>query len=108
MDRARTIAHRVAVPGHGAVLDEGALNALIDMNVRLAERVADAILERLAQPTSAEVLLGDLLRRFEAPVADAPSFYLLQPTIFAYLSHLQRQRHVAHEIRGGQSLWMRA
>jgi hypothetical protein len=47
------------------------------------------------------------LRHFEAPVADASSFYLLQPTAFAFLSHLQRVGQVEHQIEEGRSLWSR-
>ena len=43
LERARAVPHRVAVPGHGAVLEAGALDALIDLNVSLAMRVADAV-----------------------------------------------------------------
>ena len=107
LERARTIPHRVAVPGHGSVLEEGALDALIDSNVALAVQVADAVLDFSGEPRTAEALLGDVLNRFGAPVVDAPSFYLLQPTVFAYLSHLHREGQVMHEVRDGQSLWVR-
>ena len=108
LERARAVPHRVAVPGHGAVLEAGALGGLIDVNATLASRVADAVLELTREPRTAEALLRDLLLRFGAPVADAPSFYLLQPTVFAYLSHLHREGLVGHEVRDGQSLWVRA
>lgn len=108
LDRARAVPHRVAVPGHGAVFEAGALDALIDVNLTLAMRIADAVLELTKEPRTAESLLRDVLIRFGAPVADAPSFYLLQPTVFAYLSHLHREGLVGHEVRDGQSLWMRA
>lgn len=105
---AREVAHRVAVPGHGAILDAGALDALIDVNAALATRVADALVELVREPKTAEALLTLLFMRFGAPVADAPSFYLLQPTVFAYLSHLLREGAIAHEVRDGRSLWTRA
>ena len=62
----------------------------IDLNAALARRVAEAILELTATPRTAEAILEGILRRFDAPVVDAPSFYLLQPTVFAFLSHLHR------------------
>lgn len=107
LERARTVSHRVAVPGHGSVLEAGGLAGLIDVNAALAARVADAVLELVEEPRTAESVMRDLLIRFGAPVTDAPSFYLLQPTVFAYLGHLHREGRVAHEVRGGQSLWMR-
>jgi hypothetical protein len=47
------------------------------------------------------------LRRFDAPVVDAPSFYLLQPTVFAFLSHLHRTGEIGHEVHDRRSLWTR-
>src|SRR5688500_10753560 len=108
LERARGTPHRVAVAGHGPILEAGQLEAAIDLNAALAERVAEAVLELAATPRSAEEILEGLLRRFDAPVADAPSFYLLQPTVFAFLSHLHRTGEIGHEIRDGRSLWTRA
>jgi glyoxylase-like metal-dependent hydrolase (beta-lactamase superfamily II) len=108
LERVRRVLHQMAVPGHGSVLEQGELNALIDANTALATQVADAMLELTAQPRTAEALLREVLVQFGAPVADAPSFYLLQPTVFAYLSHLQREGLMAHIVRDGHSLWMRA
>ncbi len=107
LEQARRVPHRVAVPGHGSVLAEGSLDALIDLNASLVGRVADAVLDLTVTPRTAEVIQQHLLLGFGAPVADAPSFYLLQPTVFAYLSHLHREGLVAHEVRDGQSLWSR-
>jgi glyoxylase-like metal-dependent hydrolase (beta-lactamase superfamily II) len=107
LERARGIAHRMAVAGHGPVLKDGQLEAAIDLNAALAQRVAEAILELTATPRTAEVILEGILRRFDAPVVDAPSFYLLQPAIFAFLSHLHRSAAMTHEIHEGRALWTR-
>ncbi|MDQ2653229.1 MAG: MBL fold metallo-hydrolase [Chloroflexota bacterium] len=107
LDHAATIPHRVAVPGHGVVLEEGDLAELIGVNRALADRVLEATLELAATPQTASVVLQGLLQRFGAPVADAPSFFLLQPTAFAFLSHLHRQGLVHHGIVDGASVWER-
>jgi glyoxylase-like metal-dependent hydrolase (beta-lactamase superfamily II) len=107
LERARGTPHRVAVAGHGPILEDGQLNMAIDLNASLAQRVAEAILELTATARTAEAILEGILRRFDAPVGDAPSFYLLQPTVFAFLSHLQRSGEIGHEIREGRSLWKR-
>lgn len=107
LDHAATIGHRVAVPGHGAVLEEGALPELIAANRDLAHRVLEVTLELTATPQTATQVLQGVLQRFGAPVADAPSYYLLQPTAFAFLTHLHREGLVQHEITDGASLWRR-
>jgi glyoxylase-like metal-dependent hydrolase (beta-lactamase superfamily II) len=107
LDRARKVPHRVAVAGHGPTLEEGELEALIDLNAELAHAVCGAILEIVATPRTAERVLQAILQRFGAFAADAPSFYLLQPTALAFLSHLQRTGLVRHDVRDGRSLWTR-
>jgi hypothetical protein len=106
LEKARGTPHRVAVAGHGPVLEDGQLEAAIDLNAALARRVAEAILELTEVPRTAEDILKEILQRFDAPVVDAPSFYLLQPTVFAFLSHLHRAGAITHEVREGMSLWM--
>ncbi len=107
LERAREVPHRVAVSGHGPILDDGQLAGVIELNAALVQRVAEAMLELVATPRSAEAILEGILQRFGAPVADAPSFYLLHPTVFAFLSHLHRSGEIGHEIRAGRSLWAR-
>jgi glyoxylase-like metal-dependent hydrolase (beta-lactamase superfamily II) len=107
LERARGTPHRVAVAGHGPILEAGELEAAVELNRALAERVVEAMLDLAATPRSAEAILEGILRRFDAPVADAPSFYLLQPTVFAFLSHLHRTGEIGHEIHEGRSLWTR-
>jgi hypothetical protein len=46
-----------------------------------------------------------VLAHFGANPADAPAYYLLQPTILAFLTHLQRSGQVRHEIVNLRSLW---
>ena len=106
LERARVTPHRVAVAGHGPVLEDGQLETAINLNAALAQCVAEVILELTATPRTAETILEGILRRFDAPVVDAPSFYLLQPTVFAFLSHLNRSGAISHEVYDGLSLWM--
>jgi glyoxylase-like metal-dependent hydrolase (beta-lactamase superfamily II) len=107
LSRARGVPHRVAVPGHGPALTSAELAALVDANeVRLQQTTA-AVLDLTGTEQTAEAILEGLLLRFGAPVGDAPSFYLLQPTVFALLSHLHREGRIEHEVRDGRSLWRR-
>ena len=41
-------------------------------------------------------------------VTDAPGYYLLQPTINAYLTHLTRTGDLSHEVASNQSTLRRS
>ena len=103
LDRARQTQCTAAVPGHGPVV--ASLAELVDLNRGLVEAVAARVLDLAAAPTTAEAILAGLLTAYDANVGDAPGFYLLQPTVFAFLSHLHRRGRVRHEVRDGRSLW---
>ncbi|MFN8591625.1 MAG: MBL fold metallo-hydrolase [Thermomicrobiales bacterium] len=105
LDRAREVTYRLAVPGHGPVLDD--LQPLIERNHTLAREVSDAVLDIAERPETAEAIMRQLLARFGAAPGDAPAYYLLQPTVFAYLSHLHREHRLHHQVIDGQSLWSR-
>ena len=40
--------------------------------------------------------------------ADPPAFYLLHPTVFAYLTYLELEGAVTHTIEKGHSVWRRS
>ena len=104
LDTAEAVSCRVAVPGHGERVES--LAGLIHLNRTLVEEVMEQVLRLAQEPATAEVILTGLLNYYDAAVTDAPSFYLLQPTVFAFLSHLHRSGRVEHIVRNGQSLWV--
>lgn len=93
----------VAMPGHGPLLDD--LTSVRDMNRAVVDAVIEAVLARCERPRGAEELMTDLLRHFGASVADAPSYFLLHPTVYAFLAFLQKEGRLEHEVKDGQSLW---
>lgn len=103
--RAAEVACTVSMPGHGPILDRAELADVVALNRDLVERVAGHALELARHPTTADAILTGLLRGFGSPAADAPGFYLLQPTAFAFLTHLHRAGRLTHEVRDGQALW---
>jgi hypothetical protein len=103
LDTAEAVRCRWAVPGHGPIVES--LSDLIGLNRQLVMDVAATIERECEEELTADVLLTRVLRAFDAPVNDAAAFYLLQPTIFAFLSHLQRLGRIAHRVANGQSLW---
>jgi glyoxylase-like metal-dependent hydrolase (beta-lactamase superfamily II) len=105
LEMAGTIEHSIAMPGHGAVRPD--LPVAIDENRQLVEQVIEAIVDHLAEPRSTEETLAEVFARFNAPITDAPGFYLLQPTIAGFLSHLERAGAITNEIVDRRSLWRR-
>jgi glyoxylase-like metal-dependent hydrolase (beta-lactamase superfamily II) len=104
LEVAESVGCSVAVPGHGPHVDS--LSSLCEHNRTLVLRVTERVVEFAAGPSTAEAILTRLLGAFGAEVGDAPSFYLLQPTVYAFLTHLERQGRVRHEVRDHQSLWV--
>lgn len=104
LERARTTPCDAAVPGHGPIVER--LDELVALNRGLVDAVAERVLALTAEPATAEGVLAGLLSHFGATVTDAPGFYLLQPTAFAFLSHLARQGQVRHHVCDGRSWWV--
>jgi glyoxylase-like metal-dependent hydrolase (beta-lactamase superfamily II) len=96
----------IAVAGHGALLDD--LPAACASNRELVEQVSAAIVDLLTEPMTAENLLTAIFNRFDAPITDAAGYFLLQPTIYAFLSDLERRGAVNHAIEDRRSLWRRS
>ena len=106
LERARATPCAAAVPGHGPIV--GSLDELVALNRALVEEVAERVIALAAKPTTAETVLAGLLTDYGAQIADAPGFYLLQPTAFAFLSHLHRVGRMRHEVRDGRAWWTAA
>lgn len=103
LDRAEQTPHTYAVPGHGPILDD--IGPLVRRNRDLILSVADRIVSICAEPLMAEEILARLLRELDADPQDAAAYYLLHPTVFAYLTYLEELGRVSHEISDGRALW---
>lgn len=98
----RVEADRV-IPGHGVVLES--THGLAALNRELLEDIADHV-ERLCNyPQTAEDIFARLIEKFEAPVEDAASYFLLHPTVFALLTWLEEAGRVAASVRGRKMTW---
>ena len=105
IDMAAGVGSAWVVPGHGAVSDS--IAGVLEKNRSLVHQVADRILELAAQPHSASDLMAMVLKSFEAPVTDHPAYFLLHPTVYAFLSHLHAQGAIQSAVEGYQTLWWR-
>ena len=106
LDHATTVPHVAAMPGHGPVLED--VRDLVAQNRELVLDVADRVVRICAEPLMAEEILARLLQELGAEPKDAAAYYLLHPTIFAYLTYLEELGRVTHQIANGRSLWVAA
>jgi glyoxylase-like metal-dependent hydrolase (beta-lactamase superfamily II) len=103
LERATEVECSSVVPGHGPLLES--IRPVRDANRELTLNVIDRVLEFTSEPTRADEVLARLLRHFGATAADAPSFYVLQPTVYAFLAHLQREGKMENIVGDGESRW---
>jgi hypothetical protein len=106
LERALAVPHSVAVPGHGPLLRTVADG--VEPSRALVERVASIVLDLCGEPRMPEDLLALVLEQLGGEPRDPAAYYLLHPTIFAYLSYLEGLGQVRHEIANYRSLWTRA
>jgi glyoxylase-like metal-dependent hydrolase (beta-lactamase superfamily II) len=105
LDYATTIdCHRV-VPGHGPIAL--AIGELVERNRQAIDMVIEALLDGLAGPKSADEICQHLFTRMNVPVEDEQAYYLLRPTVSAYLSHLQRVGQIEVETLDRGVIWRR-
>jgi len=105
LDSLASIGFDVAVPGHGSSMID--LATRHGANQDAIDRVADAIIDAIITPSQQADIMAQVVERLGAIIIDAPAYYLVQPTIGAFLSHLEREGRLQHEITGGRSLWRR-
>ncbi|CAN5637739.1 MBL fold metallo-hydrolase [soil metagenome] len=105
LERALYTTCKWAVPGHGEVTNS--LRESIGMNQRIVSQVSSFIVDSLPTPKPAEQLFVEVLRHFDAPVDNPSAYFLLHPTIYAFLSHLERLGEVGLLFDDRQLLWQR-
>ncbi|HWV24241.1 MAG TPA: MBL fold metallo-hydrolase [Thermomicrobiales bacterium] len=105
MSRALEIDCTAVVPGHGPI--EASLEEPVARNRVVIGRVLDAIPALLGEPLSTDDVAQRLFAALDVPVADASAYYLLRPTVAAYLSHLEREGVIEHVVDARASFWRR-
>ena len=103
LDRAIQVHYQVAMPGHGPAVDD--LTLLVDLNTRLVLDIADTIVELCGTPLTPGEIIERTLTTVGANPTDPASFYLLHPTVFAFLTYLEDHGRLNHQISAGRSLW---
>ena len=93
------------VPGHGEAPES--IGELASLNLAAIDRTMEVLLELLSEPLSGDALAAATFARLVVPVTDAQGYFLLRPTISAYLAHLERLGAVRFEVIGTNAIWRR-
>jgi glyoxylase-like metal-dependent hydrolase (beta-lactamase superfamily II) len=103
LNQSLTVPAKWVVPGHGdhAVTIE----PLVALNQHAIERTLDEITEVLSAPMTSDDVCAEVFRALDVPVTDAQSYFLLKPTISAYLAHLDRIGMAQLDIVNKRALW---
>jgi glyoxylase-like metal-dependent hydrolase (beta-lactamase superfamily II) len=106
LQRCAEVSPNCVVPGHGPLLDD--IRELRDRNLAVVTETEELIVAFCGEPRTSGEIMKHVLDGRGAIVADSAGYYLLQPTINAYLSHLTRTRELINEISDNRSVWRRA
>jgi glyoxylase-like metal-dependent hydrolase (beta-lactamase superfamily II) len=110
-DHLKALAHgrdifcSVVIPGHGP--REVNFEAPYQRNRDVIDRVLEAVVGSLNEPISGDAVAANVFQLLDVPVNDHAGYYLLRPTISAYLAHLHRLNAVEMQIENGAALWQR-
>jgi glyoxylase-like metal-dependent hydrolase (beta-lactamase superfamily II) len=105
LDRCTEVSANHVVPGHGPLLE--GITELRNRNLSVVTETMDLVTAYCDVPRTSGEIMTHVLNGREATVSDAPGYYLLQPTINAYLTHLTRGGELVHEIARNRSTWQR-
>ncbi|MBA2469267.1 MAG: MBL fold metallo-hydrolase [Chloroflexia bacterium] len=105
LDVALTIIASAVVPGHGPHAES--LDELVELNRETIERTLDCIRDVLRTRATSDDICARVFTVLDVPVSDAQGYFLLKPTINAYLAHLDRIGDVLCEIVDKRALWSR-
>lgn len=103
LNQAGEVEHEVAVPGHGPVIRE--LDESIHLNRQVVLSIADVIVEVAAEPSTPEDLLCRLLEHVGVVPEDIGGYFLLQPTLYAYLTYLVERGSLRMGMIDGRPRW---
>lgn len=103
LDTAEQTPHTYFVPGHGNGGEH--IGPSVELNRRVVLQIADQIVELCRDPEMPEEILARLLQSLDVNPEDPGAYYLLHPTVFAFLTYLEAEGRVRHTIERARSLW---
>ena len=104
LELSKQIACSHVVPGHGPILES--IDALVQKNLDAIERVIATIREIVDRPMMADEICRSLFQRMELIMPDPQAYYLLRPTVQAYLAHLEREGQLQIAMQEASVVWL--
>ena len=106
MDHAGTIQASHFVPGHGPI--EHSLGEVLALNRAIIDETLDVIRLSITEPLGLEQIAEIVFERMDVPMTGHVSYYLLRPTIGAYLTYLEQQGELEHIMDGSVAKWRKS
>lgn len=106
MDRAEAVTSDAFVPGHGPI--EQSLDDVLVLNRAIVEETLACIRRSLTEPLALEQIAEIVFARMDVPIPAHVSYYLLRPTIGAYLTYLEHESEIVHVMDGNVAKWQPA
>lgn len=107
LETATRIECDAVVPGHGPV-EEG-IGRLVTRNREVIDCALNALRGLLAESSgNTDTLCTRLFARLGIAINDDPAYFLMRPTIAAYLNHLVREGSARHDVVDGKERWSAA
>lgn len=104
MDIALNVTCNRAVPGHGPIQDD--LNNLVTLNRKAIDRVIQVMLDIIDAPMLGDEICRRLFQKMQMQIADPQAYFLLRPTVNAYLAHLERLGEIGIAMQDSSVVWL--
>jgi glyoxylase-like metal-dependent hydrolase (beta-lactamase superfamily II) len=105
LEHALGVGGDTVVPGHGPIHSQ--IAEPVAFNRSAIGQAMTAIVDCLDEPATGDDVCTSVFRALDVPVLNAQGYFLLRPTINAYLAHLDRIGEVQLEIVDRVALWSR-
>lgn len=92
------------VPGHGPILES--IDELVAKNQDAIDRVISTILAIVDRPMMGDEICRSLFQRMDLTMPDPQAYYLLRPTVQAYLAHLERTGELQIGMQDQSVVWL--
>lgn len=104
LETAESVNCTTVIPGHGPAEDD--IVRLVARNRQVIDATLHSLAELLSEaPGNTDALCARLFDRRGIAINDAPAYFLMRPTVAAYLNHLVREGKASHEIVDGSERW---